>query len=205
MSNEAISLVPWEKDKDRAAAEESEAKDALKELPGLVIDTQEDLGFAAELLAEAKGKTKALEEMRDSVVKPMNTALKNLRSWFKPALDALGQYERGLKTKIAEAHAKKHARQQEALKAAAVASMAGDTETAAVAMEEATEQDFEPVKGLSMRHTWDCEVIDLDEVPREYMMMDVTKVKAVIRAHKGDVTIPGIRVIRNTSVASASK
>lgn len=205
MSEPVVSLARWKTDQEKADAEKVEALEAITELEGLVIETQDDLEFAADLLAEAKGKAKALKEMQDRVVAPINLALKELKSWFKPGLDALAKYEQGLKAKIAEAHRKKHEEQQKALKAAAAASMAGDTEAAAEAMEAAVVEDFEPVKGLSMSHTWDYEITDFEEIPREYLVTDDSKIKAVIRAHKGEISIPGIKVKRNTSVRSAAR
>lgn len=204
MAEKEIALTRWEGNKDHAKAAETEAQGVLEELDDLVIETQDDLEFAAEILADVKGNVRQLKDMQDRVVLPINTALKELRSWFKPALRALEKCESGLKSKIAKAHAEVHARQQEALQVAATASMQGDTEAASAAMEQASETDFEPVKGLSMRHTWDYDIIDFDKVPREYMLVDDSKVKAVIRAHKGDITIPGIQVKRNTSVASSA-
>lgn len=205
MSEPSIQLTPWQSDKERAATQFEEAKGILEEMEDLPVETQEDLEFAAETLAEIKGKAKELKAMQDRVVKPMNAALAELRSWFKPALDTLDKCEKILKRKIDKAHEEAHARQRAALDAAAAASMEGDTEAAEVALEKAMEQELAPIKGLTMGHTWDYEITDFDAVPREYLLVDDKKVKAVIRAHKGNITIPGIKPVRKTSVASRSR
>lgn len=204
MTETTIALTPWKSDKDKAEAELVEAKGLLEEMDGFTVKTQDDLEFIASALAEIKGTTKAVTEMRDRVVHPINDALKELRSWFMPVLYTLFQCEAAFKDMIAEAHRQIHEKQRQALQAAAAASMAGDATTASEAMEVATTHEFEPVKGLSMRHTWDYEIEDFELVPREYLLMDDKKTKAVIRAHKGNIIISGIKVVRRTSVASAS-
>ena len=192
-------------DRDAAQTQKAEAEDYLKELDGFTVDDQEDLELAAESLKEVKSRVKRLDEMKKRITDPMNEAIKEVRKLFAPPIDYWGQCERKLKKAIAEGHARAHEKQRKALKAAAKASQAGDAEGAAAAMEAAARSDFEPVKGLSMRHTFDFEIEDFDAVPDEYKVVDEQKVKAVIRAHKGTVNIPGIKVIRKSSIASGSR
>ncbi len=201
----SIALTPWASDKDQAANQQVEAEGILGEMDGIVIENQEDLEFAAETLAEIKGKVKALEKMKDRVVSPINVALTELRSWFSPALDTLGKCEKVLKRKIAKAHEDMHARQRASLQEAADASMAGDADTAAAAMEVATTHELEPIKGLSLRHTFDYKVTDIALVPLENLVVDDKRMRALIRAAKGKINIPGIEVIRKTGVSSSSR
>lgn len=192
-------------DRDAAQTQKAEAEDYLKELDGFTVDDQEDLELAAESLKEVKSRVKRLDEMKKRITDPMNEAIKEVRKLFAPPIDYWGQCERKLKKAIAVGHERAHEKQKKALKAVAEASQAGDTERAAAAMEAAARSDFEPVKGLSIRHTFDFEIEDFDAVPDEYKVVDEAKVKAVIRAHKGAVNIPGIKVVRKSSIASGSR
>jgi len=55
--------------------------------------------------------------------------------------------------------------------------------------------------GISTREDWDIELIDINLVPREYMMFDEVKARKVVRASKGAVQIPGIKNIKKTIVS----
>lgn len=56
--------------------------------------------------------------------------------------------------------------------------------------------------GVSYRELWRCEVIDAGAVPREYLTPDMTKIGAVVRATKGSLQIPGVRIWSETSTAA---
>lgn len=56
--------------------------------------------------------------------------------------------------------------------------------------------------GVSFREDWDFEVVEAGMVPREYLSVDLVKIRGVVRAMKGATTIPGIRVFSKKVVAS---
>jgi hypothetical protein len=58
------------------------------------------------------------------------------------------------------------------------------------------------VEGLSFTTTWKWEVIDISQVPRQYMKLDESAIGGVVRSLKEKTSIPGIRVY---SVQSATK
>lgn len=202
MEDTTVTLTPWANDRDAAEAMGAEGLDVLEDFEALEIETQEDMEFAGEMLREVKTRLKAMKAMQDRVVKPLNTALKELRSWFKPPKETLEKCEHVLKTKIATAHDREFAAQQQMLEKAGAAAMSGNTEEAQALVQQASSASFEPVKGLSLRHTFDFEVEDLDDVPDDYFVLDEQKVLAVIRAAKGDIQIPGIKVVRNTGITA---
>jgi predicted metal-binding transcription factor (methanogenesis marker protein 9) len=55
--------------------------------------------------------------------------------------------------------------------------------------------------GISTHEDWDIELINIDLVPRDYMMFDEVKARKVIRASKGAVQIPGVKNIKKTIVS----
>jgi hypothetical protein len=181
------------------------AVDLLQEMRDLPVETQADIEFASESLAEIKGDRERLKAVLDSVVDPIQTSVNILKSWFKPGLDTFDQCEKVLKEKIKIAYDTSFQKQHAALKEAAEASIAGDEDAADEAMDRANEFELQPVKGLQLRNTWDFEIEDWNAVPDEYKVIDEKKVMAVIRAHKGKVNIPGIKPIRKTGVASGKR
>ena len=48
--------------------------------------------------------------------------------------------------------------------------------------------------GISYRSVWRHQVVDAALVPREYLVIDETKLAAVVRATKGTLPIPGVRI-----------
>ena len=56
--------------------------------------------------------------------------------------------------------------------------------------------------GLARRQLWKYEVIDAAQVPREYLTVDHPKLGAVVRALKGAVQIPGVRVWVERTIAA---
>jgi len=55
--------------------------------------------------------------------------------------------------------------------------------------------------GVTVRNSWEYTVEDLSLVPREYLMLDEKKVKAVVKAMKDKANIPGIKAFEKGSVA----
>lgn len=89
----------------------------------------------------------------------------------------------------------------------------GDAEMLAAAQEIAAAPVVAPVvnlpratpvvSGISYREIWKFKVINAALVPREYLVLDETKVGGVVRAMKGSTNIPGIQAY-SEKVASAS-
>jgi TPP-dependent 2-oxoacid decarboxylase len=66
----------------------------LKSADKLVIEDKVSMLTANELLVDVKRKSKILKQQKDKMTKPMNEALKAVRSLFKPVEDELGQITR---------------------------------------------------------------------------------------------------------------
>lgn len=50
------------------------------------------------------------------------------------------------------------------------------------------------VEGVSYRGLWRHQIVDAALVPREYLVIDEQKIAAVVKATKGTLSIPGVRV-----------
>ena len=61
------------------------------------------------------------------------------------------------------------------------------------------------LEGTHIKKLWRWKIIDLDNVPREYMTVDVLKVNAQVKAFKDKTNIPGIKAYQESIVASKSK
>lgn len=190
--------------KEKASAEGKEAEEILVEIQAITIEGDDDFAFAAEALAEVKRKKKALEGMRSEATTPLRKSLDVIYGWFREPIRFYDKCEKALKSKIAEARQVAEEKQRAAIEAASQAAISGMAEDAQAALAQAQASQLQDVKGLSFRTTWDFEIVDIRQVPVEYLMVNESAVKAAIRGAKGKVNIPGIRVIEQTGVTSRS-
>lgn len=61
------------------------------------------------------------------------------------------------------------------------------------------------VAGIKTREVWLFEITDPAAVPREYLMVDESKIRKVVNALKGDTQIGGVRVYADKSLAAGSR
>jgi hypothetical protein len=56
------------------------------------------------------------------------------------------------------------------------------------------ETEAPQVSGAAIATTWTFDVVDVNQIPREYMSVDMVKIGKVVRAMKAGTNIPGVRV-----------
>ena len=158
---------------------------------------------AASMCADVITQAKEIDGKRREFVDPLNEVVKNLNAFFKPALEHLDKCESLIKKKLVSfVNSEVEKRDQLLLQA-------GQQDESAIAEEliEKAEEHVPPkVAGVSMRTTWVGEVVDPDEIPREYMIPDLKTLKALTKAKGGDPGIPGWKATPSTSPSiTASK
>jgi len=118
----------------------------------------------------------------------------------------------------AKARAEREARAQAALAAAQAAQEERDDLTAALAMDEAVQIEAEVIvptvdlsaakvikaAGQSVRTDWDFEVADFAKLPDNYKVADDKKIRAVVKAMRGAIEIPGVRIYSKQTVSQRS-
>lgn len=57
------------------------------------------------------------------------------------------------------------------------------------------------LEGVYSRIDYDFEIIDESKIPREYLRPDETKIRRAIREAKGEIEIPGIKVIKREIIS----
>lgn len=60
------------------------------------------------------------------------------------------------------------------------------------------------VAGVTMREVWKFEITDTAQVPREFLVVDETRIRKVVQALKGDAKIPGVRVYAEKQIAAGA-
>jgi len=174
----------------------------LDGLENLVIQTDEDMAYANDVLAYVKSQYKEREERRKKISKPLNDVLKIYNSWFKPSLTFLKDKEKLLKQKIAEATAAARKAQDEALKQIEVSQGAGSAEVLAVAHG----RDVVHVPdNVSIREVWDCEIVDPDLVPRAFCDPNPQRLLAYVNAFGAQAEVAGVKFFKKQIVTQRSR
>ena len=188
------------------------------------IRSQDGYEEAAGWLKSIKGFLKAIEDARTRITKPINESLREINAQAKdaaaPFLESEAKIKRAMiaysdeqdrlareeQRKLNEAAAKEAARLQEI---AARAAAKGQT-TKAEQFEERAQAVTAPVVqtgapkvgGISVPKVWVFEITDEDLIPREYLVVDETRIRRIVTALKGDTKIPGVRVFEQKRISA---
>lgn len=124
------------------------------------------------IAVEAEAKFEALEADRAEAVAGMDPTFGNM-----------------------EEHDEEFARQQAAIEAEAEQQRMRAITTAATQKYDAGQQT---VKGVRM--VWECELIDINQVPADFLIRELNKQMILAAARAGNTNIPGVRVFQKPSV-----
>lgn len=171
----------------------------------VVVNSSESLTSAVEILGRIKTAQKALEGRKTAITKPINAALKEVRSLFAPFEHALEQSESFIKTQMMEFKRAEDRRVFEAeakIRALAEANQItpaiAEKRLAAVVQAPTTQVQSE--RGtVQFRTVRVVEIIDVKLLPREYLMPDMPAIRTAALA---GVNIPGVTVKEETQVAA---
>ncbi len=242
MKDETDLLVLNVKRPDEALFKKSE--DMLEYVRGWEITTPEKAIHAGNDLKAIKTLAKEIEAKRTAITGPLNKALKEVNTLFRPAKSWLKEAEGILKSKLLEyqneqervareAQAKADAEaEKERKKLERAAKLAETMRRPAKAEElrEEAEKQTAPVvksaapklKGIARRETWKAEVVDKLELLKhivnssndmgssfytlddllKLVQIDQSALNALARQHKDGLDLPGVRVVKEASIAA---
>ena len=64
------------------------------------------------------------------------------------------------------------------------------------------ESRIEEVQGVSTRKIWKFEIVDIDKLPREYMLPNEKYIGQIVRVSQGNREIPGVRIYSEDVISS---
>lgn len=184
----------------------------------IIVHDNKTLSIANDFKLAIKQMKKQVKETFDPIIdkahKAHKEAVAQKKKYENPLIDAekivtlqiISYMDKLEKIRIeAEEKAKREEEErkkieEEKMKAALEASNSGDIEEATrIIKEEIPEQKpYIPLppspklEGMSIRKIWKWRIIDINQVPREYLIVDSTKVGSLVRATRGKINIPGI-------------
>ena len=207
-----------------------EARHIIGLMSNLAIDVSvtndAEMASAAALLRDLKGLQKMAEQAQKSLTQPLEHEKKSIIAWFRQRIvDRLDQGERKLKMAIGAYQQEQERIRREAQRAAdelarkereklekraALAAAKGQEEKAATLAEQAqtvvapVQMEAPKLTGISTRTVYRFEITDPALVPREYLVVDESRIRKVVQALKSDCQIPGVRVYAEQALAAAS-
>lgn len=188
----------------------------------IIVHNNETLRGANDFLLTIKSMRKKIGETFNPIIEKAHRthreALDKKKEFEQPLIKAEGAVKlqiasymreqerkrREAEEKAREEERKRLAVQEEARRLEAT----GQTEEAERIREEIPETkpailpDIPTMNNVQIKKIVKWEVSDFNQVPTEYLMIDSTKVGAAVRASKGTINIPGIRIYFEDSVAA---
>jgi len=188
----------------------------VKDSQFIVVQNQHDYDEVNIVLKNIKVKFKALEEERKKATIPLDDAKKVIMDWFRKPLERLQLAEKTIKDAILVFYRKEEEKRQAEEKRirelqeketerlrrrAEKAEEKGQVEKAEELKEQAivkegitpiVERTFEKAKGVSTKTVWHYRIIDINKVPREYLVPNDKMLNDVASATKGMLQVGGV-------------
>ena len=186
------------------------------QMDAVVIKDQAEYDAACEWLKAVKKKAKEVEAFYEPDKKHYYGIYKEIMAKTKSLTDILSVCEKGVKSKIkdyadAERKKKEEAQKKEEEARAKAAENAKEDDPDGIAYKDPmagliapsatpSKKVGENTAGVVLATVWKWKISDESAIPREYFLLDESKINGVVRAMKGDTKIPGIEVYEDTQV-----
>jgi len=170
----------------------------------VLIESQDDYVNAVDIVSKLKETGSEIKNRKESITKPLNESLRNIRELFKPIEDQFANAERIIKEKILGYKRKKdeEARAEEAKIAARMAKGTIKLETAErkmVEIERVENTTRGAVGEVQIKNVRKVRISDESAVPRKYLVPDMVLIR---RDALTGIDIPGVEVYNEESVAA---
>lgn len=179
MAKEIIQLNTQE-----AVDEAGKIVEGIVESSRLVVNSQPTFEKAKGQLTTIKEIRKGVTEKKDSIVKPLNEALKNARSLFKPIEEKMDLIENYLKGQILKYNqallAEQARREEEARKKIEEAEKSGEKEIDVEKLAKPVERVAEKVEAIKTRKVKRLKINDQEKIPRAYLVPDEALIKQAL-------------------------
>ena len=204
---------------------QTDSQEIFEAAKKVIIKNPDSYEYQANSLRNIKTQWSEIDEKRKELVRPFQAAVKKLNDFFSVPLNQLKTAENLIKQALIRytdekekerLQEEKRLREQAEKEAAKLEKKAdkleekGQTEKAFETRLDAKSipvpvvaKKVEKVKGISFKEVWKFRIIDIDKVPRKYLIVDEKSLGEIARSTKGKVTIPGIEFYSDKTVAGS--
>lgn len=181
-----------------------EAADVLAFVQTATVETDAEAQTATTQIKALKEAVKEIETERRKLTDPLNAVVKQINAKFSPVVDLYERAEKILKGQIIAYQTAARKREAQAFENAAALAQAGDAAAATQALIAASVSAPAALGGVSTRTLWRARVVDVSQVPREYLIVNEKALAALATTTKGAATIPGVEFYAEESLAVRS-
>lgn len=165
----------------------------LDAVPFITIRNDSELEEANGILRKIATLRKAAKAHFESLKKPFNEAMANLRAKEKEFLSPMEKGETTIKRLIVDYN---HKRDEQLKKEQAkLDALAKQMESSGISVLPSVKLEKPKMQGTSIRSRYDFEIVDVNLIPREYLIVDTAAIGKVVRALKEKTNIPGIKIV----------
>jgi hypothetical protein len=187
----------------------------------VVVENDEQEKLAGDLLKMVKNAIAAAEEERTGIVKPFNDGVKNINAKYKEITGPLETAKEQIEKAMKPYALKKLNEQEERERLAQVAleNQAVEQAAAAPTQEKAEEVLNTAVAAVGRIHQssstrghygsvtnkqkkYKFEIIDVEQIPRAYLVPDEKKIRAAINGKDRVKEIPGVKIVEDVQFSS---
>lgn len=158
----------------------------------ITIKNDSELEEANGILRKIATLRKAAKAHFESLKKPFNEAMANLRQKEKEFLGPMEKGESTIKKLIVEYNAKRDAQLKE--EQAKLAQLSKQLEEQGMSVLPTVTLEKPKLQGTSVRNRYDFDIVDVNLIPLQYLIVDTAAIGKVVRALKDKTNIPGIKV-----------
>ncbi len=158
----------------------SQASELVQFLTHSPCKTAEQEAYFSARLSDVRALIKNLDAERTKLTKPLLAAKKAVDELFSPAIKPLQEAESVIRGKLAGAAMGRLERERAAMQLAAEAATAGDSDAVMSAL--AAIPQVAQTTGSSVKYVWVPDKVDVEVLPKSYMVVDTAKLEGVGRA-----------------------
>lgn len=192
-----------------------------------LIETAEQYANSAEDLKRVHAQEKKISELRLSMTRPLDETKKKIMAFFKipekycadiklaisnkrceyqREQDRIRREEEERIRKLQEAEAKKlEARAAKLKNEERAEQLRQEAEQIRETAQTTTVAPPEKSEGIRTVTNYKFEITDVSKVPAEYLIPDEQKIGRVVRATKGEISIPGVKVYSETKETATGR
>jgi len=178
-----------------------------------VITTNNDLRPANDDLSIIATIKKGMEAKRKDYLSPFQNHVKEVNEAYKTLMEPIEQADKITRNKILAFSAEqgRKRREAEAIEAEKMAlarreaELKGGEITVDLTPVEKPEAVPDRIRGelgtSGQRDNWKWELVDINLIPMEYLMVNAGMLTPIVKASKGKIVIPGIRIFNEPIIA----
>jgi hypothetical protein len=172
----------------------------LAQIQQFVPNTQEGFDWAAGLAKQAKAEKDRVDGERTKITKPMREAIQVVQDKYMPTIRNYETMVALLKERMVECKKLIQAQQDAAALAAQNAYQQGNLAQLAVATQAMATSEFVAPPKVGTSVSWTFEIVDYQQIPGQFWCVNESAIQHAITQAKGQIQIPGVRVIRKEGV-----